>query len=147
MRMSSLAGYRMTARRWCQDLRERDGCVAGERGGPAGVARGARVIVASEQQRAGRVGGTVKAPTMASAVASAVARTLDLLHPRRSPGQYGSASLLKHGSSRPALVQVSHSRAVAGSMVDGHGVNGVHSPASANKLSGAAQPNADGAKA
>ncbi len=45
---------------------------------------------------------------------------------------------LEHRSSRPALVQVSRSRAVAGSVVDGPSVNGAESPASVNKRSRAA---------
>lgn len=51
------------------------------------------------------------------------------------PARYGSDSLLKHRPPLPALVQVSHSRAVAGSVIDGHSVNGADSPASASNAS------------
>jgi hypothetical protein len=51
-------------------------------------------------------------------MASAVARTLYFCHVL-APGRYFSPTLLKHNPSMPTVAQVSHSRAVAGSVVDG----------------------------
>lgn len=71
-------------------------------------------------------------------MASVVTRTLYLPH-ALAPGRYGSDSFLKQSPSGPAEVQVSQSRAVAGSVVDGHSVHGAVNGVSANRVSSAAQ--------
>jgi hypothetical protein len=92
----------------------------GEGGGAAGVLEVPTVSYLPSSSVRTAVGEPVTAPTMASVVS----RTLYFNQPLVE-GRYGLSSLLKTTPSRPTAVHdVSHSRTVSGSVVDGHSAHG-----------------------
>jgi hypothetical protein len=104
---------------------------AGERDGAGGRCTAPPcVVVAAEQERAGRGRGSGDGTDDGPGGGAYLVFAL-----RPGPARYGSDSLLKHSPSRPADVHVSQSRAVAGSVVKEHSVNGAFSGVSANSVS------------